>query len=68
MATNQHLYDYDSGQDLGLATPAQVQASEKAANTDGGAGVILVNSEGTVISDGSWDAQQPGVVTAWTGP
>ena len=37
------LTDYRTGEDIRTASPAEVEASKAAAETDGGAGVILVD-------------------------
>lgn len=48
MATDMHvdLYDYQTGEWIRGATVAELRASVKAAKTDGGAGVILVDDQG----------------------
>ncbi len=60
------LYDADTAERIGPATAAQVEASDLAAQRDGGAGVILIDADGDVCPVGSWDAQQPGVRRVYT--
>lgn len=62
---HEHLYDAETGEDLGVATPAQSAASERAMVYDSGRGHILVDSDGNVIEPSSWDAQQAGVRTVF---
>lgn len=55
--TTRHLFDSDTTEDLGPATPAQIVASDAA----GEEGHILIDTEGHPCDLSSWDAQQPGV-------
>lgn len=55
------LFDYATGDKIGPATPEQIAASLDAGDT----GAILIDADGTVIADGSWEAQQPGVRTVY---
>lgn len=50
------LHDYLTGERLGTATPAQVEASLAADDE----GVIMIDADGNVITPGTWAAQQPG--------
>lgn len=50
------LHDSDTGEMLGPATNAQVDAS--LAELDGH---ILIDADGDVVLEGTWPAQQPGV-------
>lgn len=59
------LYDYDTGEDLGPATPEQHAASNAMAELYG-TGAFLIDAEGRVTRDGTWDAQQPGVRVVFT--
>ena len=45
-----HLFDADSGEDLGPATQAQVDASDIADNDEG---MILIDADGQVVVEGS---------------
>ena len=60
------LMDADTAEYIGRATAAQVEASDRAAEKDGGAGIILVDANGDVCPEGSWEAQSPGVRRAYT--
>lgn len=62
--TTHDLYDYDTSERIGTATPEQIAACDAA----GEAGAILIDADGDVIAQGSWDAQQPGVRTVYTMP
>ena len=44
------LMDADTAEPIGPATPEQIEASDEAAAKDGGAGIILVATDGQVIS------------------
>lgn len=50
------LYDIETGEKIGPATQDQIDAS-LAAGDEGG---IVIDSDGDVVDDGSWGAQQPG--------
>jgi hypothetical protein len=53
MSFFQHdLHDYYSGHFLRIATRAESIASRKAAKYDGGAGVILIDDGGRILSAG----------------
>lgn len=54
--TTASLYDSDTAELIGPATTAQIEASMA---TD--EGHILIDSDGDVVTDGTWAAQQPGV-------
>lgn len=45
----QHLYAFETGEDLGPATPAQIEASDRAAKHDDGSGVFLIDAAGNVV-------------------
>jgi hypothetical protein len=51
------LHDSDTGDRIGCATVDQIDASYRAGDT----GEILIDTDGDVVSSGSWAAQQPGV-------
>jgi len=53
----QTLMDADTAEPIGPATDEQISASMAAGET----GIILIGADGSVVVDGSWDAQQPGV-------
>lgn len=56
--TSRHfLFDADTAEKIGPATPEQTEASFAAGYT----GIILVDVDGDVVIDGTWSAQQPGV-------
>lgn len=57
------LLDYNTGDKISPATPEQIEASLAAGDT----GAILVDADGNVVADGSWEAQQSGVRTAYIG-
>lgn len=57
------LFDADTADKIGPATAEQISASLAAGDT----GVILVDIEGNVIADGSWDARQAGVRKVYVG-
>ena len=44
------LMDADTGEYIGRATIAQVEASDRAAESDGGCGIILIDGDGDVVS------------------
>ena len=44
-----HLTDYRTGEDIRTATAEEVEASKAAAETDGGAGVILVDGRACYV-------------------
>jgi uncharacterized protein YuzE len=52
------LYDADTDNPIGPATPEQVAASYADDNTDNGA--ILIDRDGNVIGPDTWDAQETG--------
>jgi len=43
------LYDAQTDEDLGEATPPQVEASDKAAEYDNGAGIFVVDAAGIYV-------------------
>lgn len=51
------LVDVDTCESLGVATAEQATASYEA----GSNGLILIDADGDVVTDGSWEAMQPGV-------
>jgi len=51
------LYDADTNDRIAPATDDQIEASAAAGET----GIILVDSDGTVLTPGTWAAEQPGV-------
>lgn len=55
------LHDSDTDELIGTATPAQIDASDAAGDT----GHILIDTDGDVVSPGTWAAQQPGVRRVW---
>lgn len=55
------LMDAETDELIGPATPAQIEASLAAGDT----GMILIDADGDVIEQSSWDADQPGVRTVW---
>jgi hypothetical protein len=59
--TGADLMDADTGDKIGAATPAQIEASLAAGDT----GIILIDADGDVVDDGTWAAQQPGVRRVW---
>ena len=59
--TAQYLYEYNTSDKIGPATSDQIEASLAAGDT----GTILVDADGNVVADGSWEAQQSGVRTAY---
>jgi len=61
-----NLYD-ENGNVIGPATAEQIAASN-ASDDAGHNGGILIDADGDVIKDGSWDAQQPGVRKVYTDP
>jgi len=44
-----HLYDADTGEDLGPATPHQVRVSDAASERDGGCGFFIMGREGEKV-------------------
>lgn len=50
-----YLYDADTGELIGPATPWQIDASYFAGPT----GVIMINGDGRVIHSSKWAASQP---------
>lgn len=58
--TSYDLIDGETNETIGRATAEQIEASFA---TD--AGWILVNADGDLVADGSWDAQQPGIRKAY---
>lgn len=52
-----HIYDAETGEQLGEVTAAQGKASAAA----GPEGFILIDADGDVVEAGSWAAQQAGV-------
>ena len=64
--TTHHLYDADTGDIIGPATREQVDASDDAEARGGYGGVFLIDQDGDVIAEGSWDAQRPGVRRVYT--
>ena len=66
---NHYLYEIRDGDEWvhGIATPAQVAASQ-AAEARGENGLILIDKDGNVVERGSWEAQQLGVREVWTYP
>lgn len=59
------LCDYESGETIGPASPAQIAAGQAQIAKGDYTGAFLVDSDGDVIPDGSWDAQQDGVRSVW---
>lgn len=57
------LHDSDTGELIGTATPAQIDASDGAGDT----GHILIDADGDVVTVGTWAAQQPGVHRVYVG-
>lgn len=57
------LHDSDTGELIGTATPAQIDASDAAGDT----GHILVDADGDVVTVGTWAAQQSGVRRVYVG-
>lgn len=55
------LFDANTADKISPATPEQIEASLSAGDT----GTILVDADGNVVADGSWESQQPGVRTAY---
>lgn len=55
-----HLYDADTADDLGIATAPQMAASDYS-EAKGENGIFLIDADGDVCPDGSWDSQQAGV-------
>jgi hypothetical protein len=51
------LFDAETSREIGPATYRQSQASATAGDT----GIILIDADGDVVIDGTWEAQQPGV-------
>lgn len=49
-----HLFDANTADDLGTATPEQVAASDETATKDGGYGIILIDGDGDVVAAGSF--------------
>lgn len=45
-----HLFDADTDEDLGLATPEQVDASDES-DANGEEGIILIDKDGDVITE-----------------
>ena len=60
-AAQYDLFDANTADKIGPATPEQIEASLAAGDT----GTILVDADGNVVADGSWEHQQPGVRTAY---
>lgn len=60
-AAQYDLHDYATADKISPATPEQIEASLSAGDT----GTILVDADGNVVADGSWEAQQPRVRTAY---
>lgn len=58
------LYDADTAELIGPATPAQIEASTEADDA-GQCGIILVDADGDPIDPSSWDARQPGTRKAY---
>lgn len=58
------LWDSDTDENLGPATPEQAKAS---ASEPSGEGLILIDDKGDVVTPGSWTAQQPGVRRVYVG-
>jgi len=54
--TGAELRDSDTDEAIWSATPAQWWASQATVE-----GYIVVDADGSVVTDGTWDAQQPGV-------
>jgi len=55
------LYDYMTGDSIREATGAEIEASETAAEYDGGSGVILVSDDGDILEQcdrGASDARR----------
>lgn len=52
-----NLYDADTNSLITEANSEQAQASYASDPT----GVILIDLDGNVIADGTWESQQPGV-------
>lgn len=55
------LHDSDTGELIGTATAAQIDASDGAGHT----GHILIDTDGDVVTVGTWAAQQPGIRRVW---
>lgn len=47
-----HLFDADTADDLGPATPEQVEASDRAAERDGGRGIFGIDADGDPVARG----------------
>jgi hypothetical protein len=60
------LVDAGTGEDLGLALPEQIQASYR--DTEDPTGIILVALDGTPVTPGTWESQQPGVRRVYVEP
>jgi hypothetical protein len=60
------LYDANTAEPIGPATPEQVAACDAAALENDGSGVFLIDADGDPVADGSWDAAQPGVRRVYT--
>ena len=60
-STNPTLFNADTTDEIGPATAAQIEASLAAGDT----GLILIDADGNVIHEGSWEAQQPGARKAY---
>lgn len=54
-----HLFDLATGDKIGPATADQIEASFS--DDAGETGAILIDADGDVVVDGTWEAQQPGV-------
>lgn len=55
------LHDYDTGDYIRPATAAERDASRRAAECDGGAGVIRVTTDGRILEqhqDARWEARR----------
>lgn len=57
------LYDAETGESLGPATSAQIEASTAACE---GCGIILISADGDVVRDYTWHSRQPGVREVYT--
>ncbi len=57
------LVDYWTGEELRVATREQVLAAVRSKNDM--TGTILIDADGDVVTEGTWEAQQPGVRTVW---
>jgi len=67
MSTGHRLMDSGTAEDLGPATDAQAEASNRSEDA-GQNGHFLIDADGDVLAAGTWDARQLGVRAVYTQP